>query len=244
MRKTIEHLSDGHSRSEQPADSPAVWLVIAAYNEGQRLGDTLEMVCDGRWNVVVVDDGSPDDTSDVAGRLPVWVVRHPINCGQGAALKTGVDFALGHGAEVIVTFDGDGQHDAREIPQLIQPVLEQKADIALGSRFLGRTVRMPWTRWLTLKAGIVFTRLVSGIRVSDVHNGFRALSRQAARTIEIRQPRMAHASEILDEIVRHRLRYVEVPVTITYHEETLLKGQSSLAALRITGQLLLGRFSR
>ena len=103
---------------------------------------------------------------------------------------------------------------------------------------------MPWTRWLTLKAGIVFTRLVSGIRVSDVHNGFRALSRQAARTIEIRQPRMAHASEILDEIVRHRLRYVEVPVTITYHEETLLKGQSSLAALRITGQLLLGRFSR
>ncbi|MHC4878582.1 MAG: glycosyltransferase family 2 protein [Planctomycetota bacterium] len=232
------------SRSESPTDSTTVWLVIAAYNEGKRLARTLATVCDGRWNVVVVDDGSQDDSADVAAGFPVWVVRHPINCGQGAALKTGIDFALSQGASVIVTFDGDGQHDATEIPDLIQPVLRQQADVALGSRFLGRTIRMPWTRWLTLKAGIVFTRLVSGIRVSDVHNGFRALSRHAAETIEIRQPRMAHASEILDEIVRHNLTYIEVPVTITYHEETLQKGQSSLAALRITGQLLLGRFSR
>jgi len=234
-----------HSASRPPdGESPTVWLVIAAYNEGRRLADTLETVCDGRWNVVVVDDGSRDDSAKVAGGFPVWVVRHPINCGQGASLKTGIDLALSHEAEVIVTFDGDGQHDAQEIPNLIQPVLREEADIALGSRFIGQTIRRPWTRWLTLKAGIIFTRLVSGIRVSDVHNGFRAMSRCAAETIEIRQPRMAHASEILDEVVRHQLRYVEVPVTITYHEETLLKGQSSLAALRITGQLLLGKFSR
>jgi glycosyltransferase involved in cell wall biosynthesis len=241
------HLPTSHSTGQSchtQSESLTVWLVIAAYNEGQRLATTLETVCEGRWNVVVVDDGSRDDTAEGAARFPVWVVRHPINCGQGAALKTGIDFALSHGAGVIVTFDGDGQHDAGEIPQLIQPVLHNETDVALGSRFLGRSIRMPKTRWLTLKAGIVFTRLVSGIRVSDVHNGFRAMSRHAAQTIEIRQPRMAHASEILDEIVRHRLRYVEVPVTITYHEETLLKGQSSLAALRITGQLLLGRFSR
>lgn len=233
-----------HGSCSERDYSPTVWLIIAAYNEGTRLANTLDTVCNGRWSVVVIDDGSTDDTPNVAGRFPVWIVRHPINCGQGAALKTGIDFALGRGADVIVTFDGDGQHDAGEIPQLIAPILQKKADLVLGSRFLGSTVRMPWSRWLTLKAGILFTRLVSGIRVSDVHNGFRALSRRAAETIEIRQPRMAHASEILDEIVRHELRYVEVPVTITYHEETLQKGQSSLAALKITGQLLLGRLSR
>lgn len=223
---------------------PAVWLVIAAYNEGERLARTLQTVSHRNWQVVVVDDGSRDNTAEVSSRFQVWTLRHPLNCGQGAALRTGIDFALQRGAEIIVTFDADGQHDAEEIPELIAPIVSGHADVALGSRFAGRAVNMPWTRWVTLKLGILFTRIVSGVRVSDVHNGFRALSRSAAERIEIRQPRMAHASEILDEIHRLRLRFVEVPVTITYCEETLAKGQSSLAALRITGHLLLGRFSR
>jgi len=228
----------------QNALSPNVWLVIASFNEGERLASTLQTVSSGPWNIVVVDDGSRDHTMEVASRFPIWALRHPINCGQGAALKTGIDFALSRGAEVIVTFDADGQHDAAEIPRLIAPVVAEEADVALGSRFAGRAVNMPRSRWLTLKLGILFTRLVSGIRVTDTHNGFRAFSRRAAEIIEIRQPRMAHASEILDEIHRHQLRFVEVPVTITYREETLAKGQSSFGALRITGHLLMGRLSR
>src|SRR5206468_2440880 len=100
--------------------------------------------------IVVVDDGSSDATRAVAAAHPVWIVRHPINCGAGAALRTGLQFALAHGAEIIVTFDGDGQHDAADLPQLVEPILARRADVALGSRFFGRTVGMPPARRLLL----------------------------------------------------------------------------------------------
>jgi glycosyltransferase involved in cell wall biosynthesis len=222
----------------------AIWIVMAAYNEGRRLDATLTGLCRQQTNVVVVDDGSRDDTAAVALRYPVWLLRHVVNCGQGAALQTGIDFALGQGAGVIVTFDADGQHDPADIPALTEPVLTGQADAALGSRFLGRAVGLPWSRWLLLKLAVVFTRVFSGIRVSDTHNGFRALSRSAAERVRITHDRMAHASEILDQIKQHGLRFVEVPVRITYSRETLAKGQSSWNALKIAGQLFLGRFMR
>jgi glycosyltransferase involved in cell wall biosynthesis len=221
-----------------------VWVVVAAYNEGRRLGQTLDGLRPHCPRVVLVDDGSQDDTAEVALRRDVWVLRHVINCGQGAALQTGIDFALARGAEVVVTFDADGQHDPEEIGRLTEPVLAGRADVALGSRFLGQTVGMPWSRGLVLRLGVLFTQVFSRVRVSDTHNGFRALSRPAAAAIRITQDRMAHASEILDQVRQHRLRYCEVPVTIRYAEETLAKGQSSWNAVRIVGQLVLGRLIR
>jgi polyprenyl-phospho-N-acetylgalactosaminyl synthase len=127
---------------------------------------------------------------------------------------------------------------------MLAPVVDGVADVALGSRFLGATVDMPTSRRLLLKAALVFTWAVSRIRVTDTHNGFRAFSRRAAQTIRITQDRMAHASEILDEIVRHELRYVEVPVTIRYTAATLAKGQSSWNAARIAWQFLIGKVMR
>jgi glycosyltransferase involved in cell wall biosynthesis len=219
-----------------------VWVIIAAYNEAPRLGKTLRSLCRTYANVVVVDDGSRDDTSAVALGHPVWVLRHVVNCGQGAALQTGIDFALAEGAEVIVTFDADGQHRAEEIAALVAPVRDGRADVALGSRFRGRAVGIPWSRRLLLRLGVLFTRLFSQVRVTDTHNGLRALSRRAARVIRITQDRMAHASEILDQIHLHGLSYCEVPVTIRYSPDMLAKGQSSWNALRIVGQMVLGRF--
>jgi glycosyltransferase involved in cell wall biosynthesis len=221
-----------------------VWIVIAAYNEGGRLGATLQSLRRYFPNVVVVDDGSADDTHEVALAHGVWALRHVVNCGQGAALQTGMDFALGRGAEVVVTFDADGQHGADDIEQLVEPVHSGRADVALGSRFLGQAVGLPWSRWLVLKLGVHFTRVFSRIDVTDTHNGFRALSRHAAQSIRITQDRMAHASEILEQISQQRLRFCEVPVTIHYSGATLAKGQSSWNALRIVGQLLLGRLIR
>ncbi len=221
-----------------------VWVVVAAYNEGRRLGDTLEALCPYCPNVVVVDDGSADDTAEAALRHPVWVLRHVINCGQGAALQTGIDFALGRGAEVIVTFDGDGQHDPAEIAHVVEPVRSGAAEVALGSRFLGHAVGMPRMRWLVLKLGVLFTRVFSRIRVTDTHNGFRALSRQAALKIRVTHNRMAHASEILDQVRAQRLPFVEVPVTIRYTQATVAKGQSSWNSLKIVTELLLGRIIR
>lgn len=219
-----------------------IWIVIAAYNEGTRIGTTLRGLRDcGYENIVVVDDGSRDDTREQALAGGAWALRHIINLGQGAALQTGIRFALARGASVIVTFDADGQHLAEEVAQVARPVLAGEADLALGSRFLGKAENIPFTRWLVLKGGVLFTWLVSGVSVTDTHNGFRALSRKAAESIRLRQNRMAHASEIYDEIREHNLKFVEVPVTIRYNEDTLAKGQSSWAALNIVSQLLLGR---
>ena len=224
--------------------SSGTWIVIAAYNEETRLASTLTQLCSLYRNIVVVDDGSCDKTSDIAASYPVWRLRHGINCGQGAALQTGIDFALQHGAQYIVTFDADGQHDSADIQRLLAPLQRDEVEIALGSRFLGTSVNIPRHRWLVLKAAVVFTRIVSNIAVTDTHNGLRAFTRAAAFQIRITQNRMAHASEILDEIRRHRVRYCEVPVTIRYTPETLAKGQSSWNAVKITGQFVLGRLIR
>lgn len=220
------------------------WIVIAAFNEETRLGATLEKLCQRYAHVVVVDDNSRDETWNVAGRYPVWRLRHIINCGQGAALQTGIEFALAHGAEMVVTFDADGQHCAEEIEQMLTPIRQGESDVTLGSRFLGQTINMPPSRWLVLKLGVLFTRIVSHVRVTDAHNGLRAFSREAAQQIRIKQNRMAHASEILDEIRRGGFRYCEVPVTIRYSQESLAKGQSSWNAFRVTSQFLLGRLIR
>jgi glycosyltransferase involved in cell wall biosynthesis len=222
----------------------AVWIVVPAYNEGRRLRDTLRgLGCFAR-QVVVVDDGSSDDTAAIAFEQGAWILTHVMNRGQGAALQTGIDFALQRGAEVIVTFDADGQHCPEEIADLVEPIRAGRADVALGSRFLGRAVGLPPGRRLVLKLGVLFTRLFSRIHVTDTHNGFRALSAESARRIHLTEDRMAHASQLLHQIREKGLRFTEVPVTIRYTPATLEKGQSSWNAIKLAGQLILGRFIR
>jgi glycosyltransferase involved in cell wall biosynthesis len=221
----------------------AVHVVIAAFNEAKRVGETVSGVRAHYPNVTVVDDGSRDATAEIAAGNGARVLRHLINRGQGAALKTGIEGALSRGAEVIVTFDADGQHRVEDISPLLA-VLEAGYDVALGSRFLGHAGEVPWGRRIVLKLGVLFTRVVSGLRVTDTHNGLRALSRHAAETIELREDRMAHASEILDEIARHELRCREVPTRVEYTAYSRAKGQRSSAALLIAFDFLVGRWQK
>jgi glycosyltransferase involved in cell wall biosynthesis len=226
------------------APSPTVFVVLPAFNEAPLVATVLKelLLSVPKDQIIVIDDGSVDGTGVISERMGVFTLRHLINCGQGAALVTGIQVALGLGADVIVTFDADGQHRAADIPELVAPILAGEADVVLGSRFLvHKPEGMGTTRYLVLKLGAIFTHLVSGINITDPHNGFRAFSRYAARTIQIKQDRMAHASEILHEIARHRLTYVERPVKVRYTEYSLAKGQKSTAALRIGIKFLLSR---
>ncbi|MGQ9761954.1 MAG: glycosyltransferase family 2 protein [Thermogutta sp.] len=232
-----------------PADTPeklpeSCFVVVPAYNEEARLGRVLEGLLAVAPTVVVVDDGSPDDTAQVAAQYPVWVLRHVVNLGQGAALQTGISFALRQGAEYVGTFDADGQHLPGDLLRLYHALHENRADFALGSRFLGRAEGIPWTRILMLKAAILFTWLFSGIRVTDTHNGIRMMTRRGAKKIHITMNRMEHASEILDQIATSGLRFVEVPVTIRYSTESLAKGQRSSAAIRLALKLFAERLAR
>lgn len=215
------------------------WIVIAGYNEGSVVGSVIEKVRQTYPNVILVDDASNDNTGAAAKAAGAVVLQHLINRGQGAALKTGIVYALNHGAEAIVTFDADGQHDPKDIPALLAPIEAGTADITLGSRFLRDGSNVPPLRLIILQLGIIFTRFFSHIRVTDTHNGFRAMTAESAKKIRLVQDRMAHASEILDEITRFKLRYQEVPVTISYSYYSKEKGQSSWAMFKIAARFLI-----
>jgi glycosyltransferase involved in cell wall biosynthesis len=204
---------------------PKLWVICAAYNEATTIGGVIAELRRAGHQVVVIDDGSLDHTRDIAAAAGAHVVAHPINLGQGAALQTGIDYALARGADVLVTFDADGQHRVADISRLLEALRRERADFALGSRFLRQTTNLPTLRRWLLQAATLFTRLTTGLRLTDSHNGLRALTRRGAGAIRLRQNRMAHASEILVEIAESGLRYVEVPVTIDYTAYSLAKGQ-------------------
>jgi glycosyltransferase involved in cell wall biosynthesis len=216
------------------------WVVIAAYNEAPVIANVVADAIGAGYRTVVVDDGSRDTTGAIAAKGGAVVVTHPINLGQGAALQTGIEFALAQGAGIVVTFDADGQHRASDIARLIAALRESGADFALGSRFLGQSLNLPRGRALMLAAATRFTRATSGLAVTDPHNGLRAMTRRGAQSIRLRQNRMAHGSEILAQIAESGLRYVEVAVTIEYSAYSLAKGQK----LRDAFTILLDLFAR
>ncbi len=226
------------------------YVVIAAYNEEKSINTVVQgLVAAGYQNIVVVNDGSTDRTQqvleDYAQKQPtLHVLSHVMNRGQGAALKTGIDHALCQDADIIITFDADGQHDPKEIARLIAPIQKKEVSVTLGSRFLNKKSHVPMVKRMVLKGGILFTLFFSGKKLTDTHNGFRAFSRKAAEQIQIRQDRMEHASEIIDEICRKNISFREVPVTIRYSVYARRKGQSALNSVKIATKLILRRMMR
>lgn len=223
---------------------PDLWIVIPAFNEAAVIGSVIDDVRRYSEHVVVVDDCSRDGTANVAAAAGATVLRHVLNRGQGAALQTGITYALRAGANTIITFDSDGQHLADDLPALFSPIASGTADIVLGSRFLGTSESVPPLRRLLLRTATIFTRLTSGLRVTDAHNGLRAFSRHGAEAIDIQLDRMAHASEIMDQIKDSGLPYVEVPVRVRYTPYARNKGQRGIHAVRVAFDYLIGRWVR
>lgn len=215
-------------------------VIIPALNEGRKIGEVVREVAALGYDAAVIDDGSKDDTAAVAKEAGALVLSHVINRGQGAALRTGIGYARRHNYEFAVFFDADGQMSAAEIEKLID-VLKSGAQVALGSRFLGTTEGMPRIKWLTLKLGLIFTRLTTGLKLTDVHNGFQAWRLSALKATNLVQDRQAYASELLQEISRCRLVFQEVPVTIKYTRYSKSKGQSVFNAFNILWDLIIKR---
>ncbi|HYD03675.1 MAG TPA: glycosyltransferase family 2 protein [Alphaproteobacteria bacterium] len=205
-----------------------VFIVIAAYNEGRAISKVIKSLQNsGYHNIVVVDDGSKDNTSQVALDSGAVVLKHVVNRGQGAALKTGMEYALRNGADIIVHFDADGQHRVEDLKAMISPVASGKYDITVGSRFLTKA-KIPFMRKLTLKTAVLVVWLFYGVKMTDAHNGFRAMNRKAAQKINITSDRMEHASQIVEEMYKKNLRYKEVPVIILYTDYSLNHGHGGI----------------
>ncbi len=218
-----------------------VFLVIPTYNEGPVLASTIRSLLPYGYSIVVVDDASSDGTPGILRGMPVHYLRHPINLGQGAALQTGMDYALAQGAEYLVHFDADGQHPPDRISYLLEPVRNGTCDVAVGSRFLDaeNSKLIPHGRRMLLRAAVVISGILTNMWLSDAHNGFRALSRAAAMKIRFHENGFAHATEFLDEVRRGRLRLREVSVAIRYTDYSRAKGQAASNSLNILIDVLL-----
>jgi glycosyltransferase involved in cell wall biosynthesis len=220
------------------------WFVIAAYNEEPVIRSVVSGVRSKFPNVIVVDDGSSEGTGREAADVGALLITHPINLGQGAALQTGITYALHRNAKYIVTFDADGQHSVEDVDSMLDVMDTGNWDVVLGSRFCGTTENLPRIRRWILKAAIAFTRVSTGLKLSDTHNGLRLLKAEAARCIHLHQNGMAHASEFLEQIAEHHLSYTEVPVHIRYTEYSLRKGQKLSNSLNILMDLFIARLTR
>ena len=218
-------------------------VVVPAYNEQESIVSVIKSLLNLGLEIIVVDDGSETEIKNKLAGYPVYVLRHSVNLGQGAALQTGIEFAIEKNADYIITFDADGQHTTGDIEKLLQPLISKKAEISLGSRFLpGADHNMKRSRMFTLKMGRYINYFFTGLFLSDTHNGLRAMTASAAKKINLVENRMAHASEILSQISQYKIRFVEVPVRIQYTSYSRQKGQSSVNSFRIVFDLLLNKF--
>ncbi len=220
------------------ADNADAYLVIPLYNEGPVIGDVVAAARSVFPHIVAVDDGSRDDSALRARDAGAFVVQHPVNLGQGAALQTGIEVALALGAQYVVTFDADGQHRVEDAAAMVERLRAGEADVVFGSRFLDGRTRPGLLKRVVLRAAIWYSNLSTGVRLTDTHNGLRALNRTAAARLRIRQNRMAHASEIIEQVGGSGLRWVEHPVHILYTDYSRAKGQSVLNAVNILTELI------
>ncbi|MFA6513743.1 MAG: glycosyltransferase family 2 protein [Patescibacteria group bacterium] len=204
--------------------------IIPAYNEAQHIAEVVNRVRPFVDEIIVVDDCSKDATASIAKEAGAHVLSHPINRGQGAALQTGNDYALKNGADIIIHFDADNQFQAEEIPSLTAPIENNQAEAVLGSRFLSKKSELPpFKKNIIMPLARLFNRLFFNIHLTDPQSGFRALSYKAAKQITITNDGMAHCSEILHQLFKNKIKTIEVPITVIYHEY----GQKFSGGLRI-----------
>lgn len=211
-------------------------VIIPAYNEEKKIGRVLRDLFEhGYKNIIVVDDGSRDDTGKIAQEEGVVVITHELNRGQGAALQTGDDYAVLTGIQTVVHFDADGQFDVRDISYALSILQEGGYDAILGSRFMDRRSSVPFSKKMIIfPIARLINFLLTGIWLTDAHNGFRILSSNVLKKIKIKQDGMAHNTEIVRLLKKNNLKFCECPVKVTYHEY----GQNLFGGLKILSDLI------
>lgn len=215
-------------------------IVVPAYNEEKQIGRVIRGLFEhGYRDVLVVDDGSLDNTAGEASAAGAVVLQHEINRGQGAALQTGDEYAFRKGAQIVVHFDGDGQFNSTDIGGAIEKLSKENLDVVLGSRFLDGRSRIPWLKkYIVLPIAKLVNRMFTGLTLTDAHNGFRVLSRSALEKITIIQDGMAHNSEIVYQIKKNNLKWAEYPVEVKYFEY----GQGIWGGVKIIWDLIISNF--
>lgn len=214
-------------------------IIIPAYNEGERIQGIIRKSLLHSKDVVVVDDGSSDNTSEIAFQEGACVLRHLVNLGKGAALKTGCDYALEKGAGVLVVLDADGQHDPDDIPRFIEKI-EEGNKVVFGYR--KGLDRMP----SVLRLGNWFINLATWalyqIRLKDTQSGYRAFTAGAYRKIRWNAADYSMESEMIANLGKNKMRYAEIPIPTIYLDS--YKGTTVLDGIKIVMNMVIWRFSK
>jgi len=200
-------------------NSTKIFIVIPAYNEETVIQDVIgEVQKEGYENIIVVDDGSKDQTFQKVKEIKgITALKHKINRGKGAATKTGIEASKLLGADVIVTMDGDGQHDPKDIKNLIHPIINKDFDVVLGTR-LKNPEGMPFYKRAHNWIANIITWYFFGLWVTDSQSGFRAYSRKAAKLINTKADRYDYDSEVIREIYLYKLKFEEIAIKVRYTE--------------------------
>jgi len=216
-----------------------VYIVIPARNEATVIENVIAGIKKtGFDNVIIVDDGSRDNTQEVAKSAGAIVLRHRIGRGKGAAIKTGLVVARNKGAKIVVTMDGDGQHDPVDIQAVIAPIIAKEADVVLGTRLFD-SKNISIYKVIANKTANVLTRILTGLWVTDSQSGFRAYDAKALNIMSQVGDKYEYDSEIIRQIARNRLKYKEVPIRVYYtdyskgkaHKQGVVNGLKTLYRL-------------
>lgn len=195
-----------------------ILILIPAYNEGPHIAEVVRAALGHGHDVVVIDDCSSDDTGQRAAAAGAQVIRHKINGGKGKAIRTGFVYAMTHGFEAVLTLDGDGQHDPREIPRLVAAADDPKVDIVIGTRMRDTRI-MPRVRLLTNRFLSLWISLIAHAKVTDSQSGYRLVKTSVWGTFPMQSNSFDFESEFLIRAGRLGYRVVEVPVSTIYGDE-------------------------
>ncbi len=215
-----------------------IFIIIAAYNESKHISKVLKEIKKDYNNIVVVDDGSKDNTFNIAKKEEVIVLKHIVNLGKGAAIKTGCDYAIKNKADILVLVDADGQHEPKEIPIFLEKI--KKNDIVFGYRTFNK--KMPKILSFGNKFINFTIKILYGLDLKDTQCGYRALTSKVYRKLRWDSTDYAMESEMIANAGRHHLKYAQVPIATIYSEK--YKGTTVLDGIKIVMNMLLWRLKR
>ncbi|MGC9516968.1 MAG: glycosyltransferase family 2 protein [Methanomicrobiales archaeon] len=222
-----------------------IFVIVPAYNEEKTLKRVLESLISKNYYVILIDDGSTDTTPTIASEIDIngelHIYSHVINRGLGAALKTGINAALIKGADVIVTFDADGQHDPQDIEKIVKPIITGKADVVIGIRDFEV---MPYSKKFGNQIMNALTKIFYGIQVKDSQSGLRAFNNKAAKLINIQSSGYGVSSEIIREIKKNELKTKEIPIQTIYTDYSLSKGTNTKEGIKILTKMIMDILKR
>ncbi len=216
-----------------------LYIIIPAKDEEKRIGKVIyKTQALGYYNIIVVNDGSKDNTAAIAEAYGVTVLTHPINLGPGAATQTGIEYALEAGAKYIVTMDADEQHSPSDINVLCSTIENEQVDVVLGSRFLNKNNTIPFIRIIYNKIGNLISFMLTGIYVSDSQSGMKAFNADFASKTKLKFNGFEFCIEIIRNIKTNNATFTEIPIQVMYSEETLSKGQSFFSGFQMVARLI------